>query len=260
MQAGGVRMYQIDNEKFGLFITELRKEKSLTQKQLAEQLFVSDKTVSKWERGLSMPNVAMLIPIADFLGVTVTELLRGERLEVDKKLNNEEVEKLVVSSLDLTARDSMKQNKRKWRFAYISCFLLTIIEIGLLHAWGLSWEEMKNNVILIAILMLIFGGWFCFFAKDLLPVYFDENKINYYSQGIFKMHLPGLAFNNSNWGYICTVMKSATLSIAAVYPMICFGVINFAGIEMWTHLQNITVFAVLGVMVSMIYFVGKKYE
>ena len=46
-------MYQISNEKFGLFVTELRKKKNLTQKDLAEKLYVSDKTVSKWERGYS---------------------------------------------------------------------------------------------------------------------------------------------------------------------------------------------------------------
>lgn len=53
-------MQQIDNEKFGKFITELRKEKNLTQKELADQLFVSDKTVSKWERGASFPNKRIL--------------------------------------------------------------------------------------------------------------------------------------------------------------------------------------------------------
>lgn len=46
-------MYTIDNDKFGKFITQLRKEKNFTQKELADQLFVSDKTVSKWERGVS---------------------------------------------------------------------------------------------------------------------------------------------------------------------------------------------------------------
>lgn len=46
-------MYQIDNEKFGTFLSEMRKEKNLTQKALGEKLFVSDKTVSKWERGVS---------------------------------------------------------------------------------------------------------------------------------------------------------------------------------------------------------------
>lgn len=253
-------MYQISNEKFGLFIAELRKEKNLTQKQFAEQLFVSDKTVSKWERGLSMPNVTMLIPIADFLGVTVTELLRGEHLETDKNLNNEEVENLVVGSLDLTVRDSMKQNKRKWRLAYAACLLITIMEISLLYLSGLSLEKMKNNVILIAVLMLIFGGWFCFFAKDLLPTYFDENKIEYYSQGIFRMNLPGVSFNNGNWGYICSTMKAVTLSVAVLYPPICFVIVHYAGEEMWEHLQNAMVLIALGSMFGAAYFVGKKYE
>ena len=75
-KSGGT--YPMDNKKFGEFIAQLRKEKHLTQKELAERLFISDKAVSKWERGLSMPNVSMLIPIAEALGVTVTELLRGE--------------------------------------------------------------------------------------------------------------------------------------------------------------------------------------
>ena len=66
-------MYQISNEKFGLFVTELRKKKNLTQKDLAEKLYVSDKTVSKWERGLSMPNVVLLIPIADAVKLGVRD-------------------------------------------------------------------------------------------------------------------------------------------------------------------------------------------
>jgi len=70
-------MYQISNEKFGLFVTELRKKKNLTQKDLAEKLYVSDKTVSKWERGLSMPNVVLLIPIAD--GKMARRISRSQR-------------------------------------------------------------------------------------------------------------------------------------------------------------------------------------
>ena len=47
-------MFRIDNQKFGAFVAELRREKGMTQKELAERLFVSDKAVSKWERGLSL--------------------------------------------------------------------------------------------------------------------------------------------------------------------------------------------------------------
>lgn len=102
-------MYQISNEKFGLFVTELRKEKNLTQKDLAEKLYVSDKTVSKWERGLSMPNVVLLIPIADILDVTVTELLSGEKIDTQKNIDKKEIEELEVGSLDMAVRDSIHQ-------------------------------------------------------------------------------------------------------------------------------------------------------
>ena len=54
--------YKIDNGKFGAFLVQLRQEKGLTQKELAEKLYVSDKAVSKWERGLSLPDIALLQP------------------------------------------------------------------------------------------------------------------------------------------------------------------------------------------------------
>ncbi len=76
-------MEPINVEKFGQFIAALRREKGLTQKGLGERLFVSDKTVSKWERGLSMPSVELLLPLAETLGVTVTELLKGERMQAE---------------------------------------------------------------------------------------------------------------------------------------------------------------------------------
>ena len=105
-------MYQIDNEKFGQFLSEIRKEKSMTQKELADKLFVSDKTVSKWERGASMPSVTLLIPIADVLGITVAELLKGQRLHDEKALDNNEVESLVVNSLDLSVRHAINLRKK----------------------------------------------------------------------------------------------------------------------------------------------------
>ena len=69
-------MYELDKARFGSFVAQLRKEKGLTQKALAQQLFISDKAVSKWETGVSVPDTALLIPLAEALGVTVTELLQ----------------------------------------------------------------------------------------------------------------------------------------------------------------------------------------
>lgn len=65
----------MENEKMGQLISELRKSKQMTQKYLAEKLHVSDKAVSKWERGLSYPDISLLLPISDILDVTIAELL-----------------------------------------------------------------------------------------------------------------------------------------------------------------------------------------
>lgn len=69
----------MNNEKIGSFIKELRKEKELTQKELAEVIHITDRAVSKWERGLNAPDIALLEPLAEMLGVSVGELIRGER-------------------------------------------------------------------------------------------------------------------------------------------------------------------------------------
>ncbi len=70
----------MDQAKIGAFIAQARKEKSYTQRQLADILGISDKTVSKWETGNGLPEVSLMMPLCDALGITVNELLSGERL------------------------------------------------------------------------------------------------------------------------------------------------------------------------------------
>ena len=74
----------MDVVKTGALIAQARKEKELTQKALAEQLHVSVQAVSKWERGLSCPDIGLLEPLAEALNLTVTELLSGRRGEEPK--------------------------------------------------------------------------------------------------------------------------------------------------------------------------------
>lgn len=73
----------MNNEKMGQFISELRKAHKMTQKELAAKLNVTDKAVSKWERGLSCPDISLLSPISDILDVTTSELLNGEKNNID---------------------------------------------------------------------------------------------------------------------------------------------------------------------------------
>ncbi len=69
----------MDQVKIGAFLKDLRKEKNMTQEQLAEQFGVAGRTVSRWESGSNMPDLSILIELADFYGVGIRELIDGER-------------------------------------------------------------------------------------------------------------------------------------------------------------------------------------
>lgn len=90
----------MDNKKTGNFIAEKRKQLGYSQKELSEKLNVTDKAVSKWETGRSMPDVSLLIPIANLFGVSVTELLNGE--EISQENMNAATDELLVKSLEYT--------------------------------------------------------------------------------------------------------------------------------------------------------------
>lgn len=73
----------MDQEKIGKFITSCRKEVGLTQAALAERLNITDRAVSKWENGKSMPDASLMLDLCNLLGINVNELLSGERLDMD---------------------------------------------------------------------------------------------------------------------------------------------------------------------------------
>ena len=94
----------MDNRKTGQLIAELRKEKNMTQQDLADKLHVTNTAVSKWERGLSFPGVDILEKLAEELGITVMDILAGE---VIKKTE----EKISEISIDVMRTEKKKRNK-----------------------------------------------------------------------------------------------------------------------------------------------------
>lgn len=71
----------MDAKKFGQFIAALRKENNMTQAELAKKLQVTDKAVSRWERGLGFPDINSIEPLADALGVSILEIMRSEKIK-----------------------------------------------------------------------------------------------------------------------------------------------------------------------------------
>ena len=94
--------------KIGRFIAECRKQKSLTQMQLAEKLGITDKAISKWERGIAMPDASIMLELCDILGISVNELLSGEKISMEN--NNQKSEQLLLEM----ANELEKKNKTIW--------------------------------------------------------------------------------------------------------------------------------------------------
>lgn len=120
----------MDKEKTGQLITELRKEKGLTQKQLAEALNVTDKAVSKWERGLSFPDISMLEPISELLGVSIMELLAGERQSGEETMSREEAKDLINASVELS-EEEIRHKKERSRLIIIILIVLAMLLVSI---------------------------------------------------------------------------------------------------------------------------------
>ncbi|MBO4928442.1 MAG: helix-turn-helix transcriptional regulator [Clostridiales bacterium] len=120
----------MDKERTGQLITELRKEKGLTQKQLADALHVTDKAVSKWERGLSFPDISLLEPISEILGVSIMEILAGERQEETDTISREEAQMLVNASVELSDEE-IRHKKERSRLIIIILIVALLLLLSL---------------------------------------------------------------------------------------------------------------------------------
>lgn len=246
-------MYEIDKKKFGAFVATLRKEKGYTQKELAQKLFISDKAISKWETGSSIPDTAMLVPLAELLGVSVTELLMCGKVETN--LDTAQVEDIVQTAIRYSDDKNIRayQEAPKWKVVYILSLLVGGSLLWVNHRMG----GISPCLLTTFILGALFGAYYCFFARTRLPAYYDEHKISGVSDGVFRMNVPGLYFNNSNWKYIILVCRIWTCLCMTVYPLVS---LFLCRLSWWTYGELYVMLAlVLGGLFIPAYIVGKKY-
>lgn len=214
--------YELDKQALGSFLAQLRKEKGWTQKDLAERLYISDKAVSKWERGLSAPDVSMLMPLAELLGVSVTELLEGRRLE-EPAIPVGEVDELIRKALMFPVEppEIQQERIRKYLPAYLICGILGAAEAVLVWKMGWAVPVMESFLILGSVLGLVFGAYFCFWVEETLPRYYDENKISNFAHGVMRLNIPGVYYNNRNWKPILKVLRIWSMVAELLMPPVC---------------------------------------
>ena len=251
-------MYEMDKQKFGAFVAQLRKEKNLTQMQLAEKLYISNKAVSKWETGVSIPDVGLLVPLAEALEVSVTELLQCQRL--DEPLSASQVEDVVKQAITYS-EDAPKRTRTealRHGILYLAC-----LAVGALEALFIYWQKIPVNyehLLLILGFGIGFGYYFMFIAKPRLPRYYDENRINGMIDGPFRMNIPGVRFTNSNWPHIVRWGKIWSMGIVMVYPALLFG-LQALFPEIFPYIELYVLLALLlgGLFIPLV-ILGRKYE
>ena len=150
----------MDQLKIGKFIAECRKQKNLTQMQLAEKMGITDKAISKWERSIAMPDTSIMLELCDILGISVNELLSGEKISMEN--NNQKNEQLL---LDM-AKELEKKNKTIWNAMWI---IMTVSILGLIGGLAIIAFFMPEGPwMLVAILSLCVVFLIpCFYALKL---------------------------------------------------------------------------------------------
>lgn len=229
----------MDNEKFGNFIKELRREKNLTQKELAKKINITDKAISKWERGLSFPDITMLNILSKEFNVSIEELLNGERI---KSENNVEIdiEKAVKEALD---KANNKEEKRKakvkkaikiTKIVSIIIFIISIILQGayIYLSYKYSFEYIidslfyvVNEIILISIFLILL---FTLKNKKLkiltISIFIIISLINFIFMGIYGFKNKTYISYSNNLKYQFIVKQNKETNEIKIYknPIVLF--------------------------------------
>ena len=179
----------MDQIKIGKFIAERRKKVNLTQAQLAEKLLITDKAVSKWERGLALPDSSIMLELCGILGITVNELLTGEEVKMEN--NNEKSEQLL---LDM-AKELEEKNKTVWRAMWIIMIVSMVALLASLAIAAFVIPEGVWQIVTIIAASVVFLIP-CFYALKLevsVGAYKCKNCGNEivptYSQALNAMHM-----------------------------------------------------------------------
>ena len=179
----------MDLIKIGKFIADCRKEKRITQEQLAEKLYITDRAVSKWERGLSLPDADKMLDLCNILNINVNELLSGERIDMkdyDKKTNELLIE---------LAKQDEEKNKKLITCMWVLLITVFVLYTGILVLACILLEEgfVLGTIICVS---TIFSLAVCFYALKLEvdAGYYECKKCNHrfkatYKEALFAMHM-----------------------------------------------------------------------
>lgn len=198
----------MDNLKIGKYIQKLRQEKNLTQNDLAKKLFISDKAISKWERGLCAPDISLLEKLAEILDTSVIELLKGERLN-NSTINKKDALNTINDIKEITTKSNIKKINR----IFMCILILLMLYILLLFINPIKYQKDK----------------ICFenVKSNEIADFENNSKIILNNRGKFNQseyrkitNWINLIYSVRNIEYDKNIMKKQCLSFDEVYELI----------------------------------------
>ena len=180
-------------------------------------------------------------------------------MEQDNALNTAQAEQVVKTAVPYSEEEQTRayHKKSKWRIICVVSLMAACVELLLSYQGGYVTTGMIVSVGLGA----IFTIYFCFLVKEKLPVYYDENRICVYTDGLFEMNIPGLAFNNNNWGKILKAVRIWAVTLILAYPVTGY-IESLILTGLWLDITDLILALSLcpGGLFIPVYIVGKKYE
>lgn len=192
-------------DKIGKFIQERRKLKRLTQEALAEKLNISNRAISKWERGLCLPDASIMIPLCEILDINVNELLSGKML--DKKEYNEKSEELLLEL------KNQEEEKSKIIFHLAYAFMLIVVTlvviICIISNLFISNEFLKGVIIVLSVMVAVISCLYTIRIESTIG-YQECNECHHkyklsYNQALWSMHIGSTRYlrcpkcNKKSW-------------------------------------------------------------
>ncbi len=170
----------MDNEKFGKFVCKMRQEKGMTQQDLGNKLHLTNKAISKWERGLSFPDICILQKVAQALDVSVLELLNGEKnteIDISNEVANRIIEDTVSHSGNLIKKIKRKLTITLGLFAGLLPLSLAIFSCACFYFIE---KEKTLDDALLTLIFIIIGAIlaFLFFGVPILGLVFTKIWFN----------------------------------------------------------------------------------
>jgi len=140
----------MNQDKIGKFIAENRKKKNLTQSELAEKLGVTDRSISNWENGKNMPDLSLFKPLCDILGISINELMSGEKLSNNEY--NEKLEENFINTIDYIDKKNIKTNDNKSIFWLIIGIIGVYLSQFVFNDYGIS-----DYIIVVSMILVMYG-------------------------------------------------------------------------------------------------------